>query len=405
MTARDPSAGGETVPPLLSYGFRPFFLAAALWLPASLLLWIWTLAVADPPDFALDPLAWHRHETLFGGVGAILAGFLLTAVPSWTGVPPLRGRPLLLLLLAWLAARPLALWGGTVPAALAALAELAFLGGVLVWVARAVIRAGNRRNLPVVVLVGLFVTGAALSWAEPVLGAPTGALGDRLGLAVILLLLALIGGRIVPAFTRNWMARLGLQTLPAPFGPLDAATLAVWALTLAAWVAAPLAPPVGVLFLVAGFLHAARLVRWQGHRTLAEPLVTVLHLAYAWLPLGAVLHGLALAGLGPDPATTLHAFTTGAIGTMTLAVMTRASLGHTGRPLTADAATVVIYTLVVAGALLRLLAPLAADRTLLLALAAAAWGGAYLLFALRYGPLLVAPRADRPPLSGARGRA
>jgi len=393
------------VTPFLSCGFRPFFLAAALWLPTSLFVWIWTLAVAVPPHFALDPLAWHRHETLFGGVGAILAGFLLTAVPSWTGTSPLSGRPLLLLLLAWLAARLLGLAGGAALVPLAALAELTFLGGVLAWVARAVIGAGNHRNRPVVALVALFVTGAVLSWAEPVLDLPTGALGDRLGLAVILLLLALIGGRIVPAFTRNWMVRLGPRTLPAPFGPLDAATLAVWALVLATWVAAPLARPVGVLFLVAGFLHAARLLRWQGHRTLAEPLVSVLHLAYAWLPLGAVLHGLALAGLGPDPATTLHAFTTGAIGTTTLAVMTRASLGHTGRALTADAATVVIYALVVTGALLRLLVPLAADRTSLLALAAAAWGGAYLLFALRYGPLLTAPRADRPPATGAAGPA
>ncbi len=384
-------AGRENIPPLLSLGFRPFFLAAALWLPLALALWVWILAGGGPAALALDPLAWHRHEMLFGSIGAVLAGFLLTAVPNWTGFAPLRGRPLLALLLAWLGAR-LAALAGPAFLAVAAAAELGFLLALWGWVAVAVVRAGNRRNLPVVLLLGLYVGAAALAWGEG-LGVPVPAgLGHRLGLAVVLLLLALIGGRIVPAFTRNWLNRQGAAALPAPFGPLDAATLAVWALALALWVVAPQALPTGGLLLAAALLHGLRLARWQGHQTLCEPLVWVLHLAYGWLALGAGLLGLALLGVGLDPATSLHALTTGAIGTMTLAVMTRASLGHTGRPLVADRVTVMIYLLVNLGALARLAVPLAPDPQLALAVAALLWGGAYLLFALHYGPMLTAPR-------------
>jgi uncharacterized protein involved in response to NO len=207
------------------------------------------------------------------------------------------------------------------------------------------------------------------------------------------MLIALIGGRIVPSFTRNWLARAGMTTLPAPFGGLDRIALMLWAITLGAWVAGLPAAMVGKLFLISGFLHIARMIRWQGHRTFTEPLVTVLHAGYAWLGLGALLYGLALDDLGLDPPTALHAFTTGAIGTMTLAVMTRASLGHTGRPLVADRATVLIYVLVVGGALLRLAVPLLPFEPLAtLTLAAFLWGGAYVLFFGHYAPFLLRPR-------------
>ncbi len=395
MAPRPDRAGRGDPSPLLSLGFRPFFLAAALWLPLALALWVWILAGGGPAALVLDPLAWHRHDMLFGGIGAVLAGFLLTAVPNWTGLAPLRGRPLLALLLAWLGAR-LAVLAGPAFLPVAAAAELGFLLALWGWVAACVLRAGNRRNLPVVALLGLYVGAAALTWGEG-LGAPLPAgLGHRLGLAAVLLLLALIGGRIVPAFTRNWLNRRGAAALPAPFGPLDAATLAVWALALALWVVAPRAASTGIVLLAAALLHGLRLARWQGHRTLQEPLVWVLHLAYGWLALGAGLLGLALLGVGLDPATSLHALTTGAIGTMTLAVMTRASLGHTGRPLAADRTTAAIYLLVTTGALARLAVPLAADPQVALAVAALLWGGAYLLFALHYGPMLVAPRLPHP---------
>lgn len=382
----------RVVPPWLENGFRPFFLGAALWLPLSLLLWLLALAGRFTPESHFAPAAWHPHEALFGGVGAIVTGFLLTAVPNWTGRLPVRGRPLLLLFLLWLSARVSSLALGSLPP-LAALPDLAFYLLLLGLVTREIVRGHNWRNLPVVAVIALFAVGDLLSQLEALAIAKTGSIGRRLGLAAVLMLIALIGGRIVPSFTRNWLARAGMTTLPAPFGALDRLVLLLWAVTLAAWVAGLPEAMVGKLFLISGFLHIARMIRWQGHRTFAEPLVTVLHAGYAWLALGALLYGLALDGLGLDPPTALHAFTSGAIGTMTLAVMTRTSLGHTGRPLIADRTTVLIYGLVVSGAGLRLAVPLLPfDSLTTLALAALAWGGAYVLFFCHYAPFLLRPR-------------
>lgn len=391
-TRQAPAAEREPVAPFLANGFRPFFLGAAIWLPLSLAVWLAAIAGADVPSTAFAAVAWHAHEALFGGVGAIITGFLLTAVPNWTGRLPVRGRPLLLLFLFWLAARVGGLTLGGVMPFLVALLDAGFFISLALLLAREILSGRNWRNLPVLALIGLFVTGAILSHLDALHLVPTGDFGRRLGLAAVLLLIALIGGRIVPSFTRNWLARMGVESLPAPFGGLDRAVLLVWGVTLALWLAEVSAHLSGTLFLVSGFLHVARMIRWQGHRTFAEPLVTVLHAGYAWLGVGALLYGLALDGLGPDPVTALHAFTTGAIGTMTLAVMTRASLGHTGRPLTADRATVAIYLLVTVGAILRLLVP--GEPLFGLTLAAIAWGGAYLLFAVHYAPMLLQPRIE-----------
>lgn len=391
--------------PFLQNGFRPFFLGAAVWMPTALLLWLAALAGVVPTAGHFAPAAWHPHATLFGGVGAIVTGFLLTAVPNWTGSLPVRGWPLLALFLLWTAARVGNLLAGPDTGGLAAALDVGFFAVLTGLVAREIVRGRNWRNLPVVILVGLFGTGALLSQLAALGWADGGAPGRRLGLAAILLLMALVGGRIVPSFTRNWLARMGVATLPAPFGPFDRLVLLVWAGTLGVWVAGLPDHLAGTLFLASGFLHVARMIRWQGHRTLGEPLVTVLHAGYAWLGVGALLYGLALDGLGPDPATALHAFTAGAIGTMTLAVMTRASLGHTGRPLSADRTTVTIYALATSGALMRLVAPAApADTVVALALAALAWGGAYLLFALHYGPMLVRPRIETGGPEPARPR-
>lgn len=393
-TGREQAAARRRQPcaPWLENGFRPFFLGAAVWLPTALMVWLGGLADAVRPATHFALTAWHQHEMLFGGVGAIIAGFLLTAVPNWTGHLPVRGQPLLALFSLWALARVTGLTAGSTLPWLAALLDLGFLTSLLAFVGREIARGRNWRNLPVVGLLALFVAGAWLSQLDALEFAPAGQFGRRLGLAAVLLLISLVGGRIVPSFTRNWLVRMGVSTLPAPFGLLDKLVLGAWAVTLTAWLTAP-AHVAAVLFLVAGFLHVARMLRWQGHRTFAEPLVTVLHAGYAWLGVGAVLYGLALDGLGLDAATALHALTTGAIGTMTLAVMTRASLGHTGRQLAADAATVCIYLLVTFGAVLRLLAPLG-DYELLLGLAALAWGGAYGLFFLHYAPMLVRPRIE-----------
>ncbi len=380
-------------PAILQNGFRPFFLGGALWLGFATLWWLHLYAGgAGLARFA--PLAWHQHAMLFGGVGAIVVGFVLTAVPNWTGRLPVTGLPLVGLLAAWLAARVANLVGAVLPAWLPMALDVGFLAAFAAIVTTEVVVGRNRRNLPVVALVALIAL-AAFGSHLATLGVPVdGDTARRLALAAILGLIGVVGGRIVPSFTRNWLVKRGAVRLPTAPRRFDHAALVVLGVALAAWVVAPTSAVTAVLALAAGTLHAVRLARWRGHATLAEPLVTILHVGYAWLPLGLVLLGLerfvpALAVLSGE-----HALAAGTIGTMTLGVMTRTSLGHTGRTSTAGPTTVAIYVLVTAGALLRVVAfalpwpPIAA-----LGAGGACWAGAFLLFAVRYAPILGRPRS------------
>ena len=386
-----------SAPPVLQHGFRPFFLLAALWAPAALALWLGALAGGPAPPTALPLAAWHPHELLFGYAGAVVTGFLLTAVPGWTGRLPVAGAPLLGLCLLWLAARLAGLVSGAVLPLAAVVLDPAFWAVLAAAMGREIAIGRNWRNLPVIGLVGLLGIACLLSASEA-LGTGTGPLGRRLALAVLLVLMGLIGGRVVPSFTRNWLARRAAPRLPAAFGPVDRAALALLVAAVALWVALPESPIAGGLLAVAGLATLVRLARWQGAATGAEPLVAVLHLGYGWLGAGLLLHGLGiLFPDGPGRLATLHALTAGAIGTMTLAIMTRATLGHTGRALTADRATVAIYVLVQAGAALRVGAPiLPADYAACLTVAALLWGGAFALYLVRYGPMLLGPRAAGP---------
>ena len=396
MTAisRDAAAGSgrrRSVPAVLSHGFRPFFLlaalAAALMVPAWLAMFAHGLAPAGP----LDPLAWHAHEMVWGYLAAVIAGFLLTAIPNWTGRLPVAGPALALLVALWLAWRlallllPYPVWAAAI--------DLAFLPVLLLAALREVQAAGNRRNLPVVGLIGLFAAGNLVFHLEPWLPFRPGA-GIDLALAVAALLIALIGGRIIPSFTHNWMNRRGLRPRPVPFGTFDKAVLAGTGIALVAWLVAPEWRGGGVLLLAAAAAHLARLARWQGHRCLRDPLLAVLHLGYLWLAVSLGLMGMA--AVVPDlvPASAaLHALTAGAIGTMTLAVMTRASLGHTGRALQADGWTTACYALVTLGAVARVAAPwCGADYLPALMLGGTAWAAGFGLFALRYAPILLGPR-------------
>jgi uncharacterized protein involved in response to NO len=241
----------------------------------------------------------------------------------------------------------------------------------------------------------LLLAGNALVHAEALGWSTTAALGNRIGIATLLMLISFVGGRIVPSFTRNWLSKQQPgAAAPASFDAVDRVALALTGLALAAWAAAPDAALAPMAELAAGFAIAIRLARWRGRSTWREPLVLVLHVGYSWLALGFIL--LALSRFIPSlpPTAALHALTAGAIGTMTLAVMTRASLGHTGRALTAGPGTVAIYGLVNLSALLRLAAPFgASEYLLLLSLAGAAWVAAFGLFMLIYGPALTQPRS------------
>ena len=382
-------------PALFSYGFRPFFLFGAIWMALAPLLWIQAYLAGSAMVGTAPALAWHVHEMLFGAIGAIVAGFLLTAVPNWTGRLPVRGASLMALFALWAAGRAAMLAYGLL-GPVAGIAACAFPVVFAILIAREVITGGNTKNLPVCILSGLFALADIGFHIALVTGADW-QLAVKLAIAVIALMIALIGGRIVPSFTRNWMIQAGRggTPLPAPMDRFDGACLAAAGLALAAWLAAPYDWFTGALLLIAGGLHAIRLARWKGWRTGSDPLVAILHAGYAWLPIALMLLGLAALLPGLVPATAaLHALTAGAMGTMTLAVMTRASLGHTGRDRHADIWTVAIYVLVLAGALLRVAAPLAPGELQYtgLGIAALVWSGAFALFALRYGPMLVSPR-------------
>ena len=386
---------------LLSAGFRPFFLLSATWAALAVPLWLAFLAGAGTVPTLLPPPIWHAHEMVFGYAAATAAGFLLTAIPNWTGRMPLQGGPLAALVGLWIAGRVAEFVSARIGAPAAAVLDLSFPVAFLVAVAREIVAGRNWRNLPMVAALTLLLVGNSLVHLEALGWAETGELGNRLGIATLLMLITLVGGRIVPSFTRNWLTKnLPGAATPASFGWIDRAALLTTALALADWVAVPAAPWTPWVELIAALALGMRLVRWRGAGAWREPLLWVLHLGYGWLALGFLL--LAVNGIMPlVPATAaLHALTVGAIGTMTLGVMTRASLGHTGRPLVAGSGTTTIYALVTVAALLRLLAPLAgADYLLLLSLAGAAWSGAFGLFVFLYGRPLATPR-----VSGAAAR-
>jgi uncharacterized protein involved in response to NO len=380
--------------PLLSAGFRPFFLAAATWSAVSLAAWLSLLAGGIDLPSRFDPLSWHIHEMLFGFIMAAVGGFLLTAIPNWTNRAPVAGTPLVVLVALWLLGRVACLISASIPGWLAPLADLAFAVALEVVAARELVAVGNRRNYPllapvvVLAIANLLMHLQALGVAIPI------GLGWRLGVSAMIALISVIGGRIVPAFTRNWLTARGASRLPPPAGILDRITLGTLVAGMIAWTFLPDWKPVGVLLLVAAVLNAARLGLWRGVATLPEPLLLILHVGYLWLVVGVTLLGLSLFTDVVPSAAAVHALTAGAMGTMIIAVMTRATLGHTGRTLNADAATMAIFALVSAAAVLRIVGAWPVDaHASLIEVSGLAWIGAFALFLAKFGPMLLARRA------------
>jgi uncharacterized protein involved in response to NO len=383
----------------LSVGLRPFFLAAGAWACLAMGLWLGVLSGLPQPPTHFAPSVWHAHEMIFGYAAAAIAGFVLTAVPNWTGRPPRRGPVLAGLFVLWLAGRGAVAFSaviGPFPAALIDCAFLAVLAGLL---AADILRAGNRRNLVIVLaLLLLFSANLAVHLGEGLSGGGTsggqGAFGLRLGLAVIVLLITVVGGRITPAFTGNWLKRKGETAPPAPAGRIDGLALAAGALALAAWSVLPGHAASALLLVLAGILHGLRLARWRGLATLSEPLVWILHLGYAWVALGLLGLGLAHWLPVPGPGAALHVLAAGAVGTMTMAVMTRATLGHTGRALAAGPGTLRAYLLVIAAAAARVGAGFAGGLEGAMTMAAGGlWVAGFGLFVILYGPMHLGPAA------------
>ena len=380
-----------TGPALFSNGFRPFFLLGAIYAGLAVLVWMPVFAGELTLLTAFAPRDWHVHEMLYGYVPAVVTGFLLTAIPNWSGRLPLQGTPLIVLLLVWIAGRAAVTFSAVIGWLPAAAIDGAFLVLVGAAATREIVSGGNWGNLRVVSLVAVFATGnVAFHLEAHVSGAAD--YSTRVGLAAVVMMIGLIGGRVVPSFTRNWLVRQNPGRLPAPFGRFDAVTIAASAATLALWVALPNAPVTGAVLLGAGVLHLVRLSRWAGDRTLRDRLVLILHLGYAFIPLGFLLTGAAAFGF-VAPAAGVHAWAGGAVGTMTLAVMTRASLGHTGHALQASWGTQAIYAAIVIAALTRVAAALLPAQAYgLLALAALLWSAAFLGFGAIYGPIVMRGR-------------
>lgn len=379
-------------PALWSRGFRPFFLAAALWAVAAIGVWppFFMGEIAIPTAFS--PVDWHVHEMIYGYGSAVVVGFLLTAIPNWTGRLPVAGWPLALLVGLWVSGRIAVFFSAEVGWLLAALLDTAFLLIFAIVAAREVFAGRNLRNVKVVVLV-LALAVANASFHFEAITSGTAVFSSRAGLAVIVFLILLIGGRVVPSFTHNWFARQNIATRPAPFGRPDGMVMLMSGLALISWIADPDGNLTGILSLIVGLANFWRLSRWRGWRAWSDRLVLVLHVGFFFATLGfLVASAYALAPRLVPPAVAVHVWAIGAIGAMTLAVMSRATLGHTGQVLAASPATQFIYLAVVVAMALRVAMEFVPNLSVPMMYGAAiAWVAAFTGFATVYGPMLARP--------------
>jgi uncharacterized protein involved in response to NO len=317
---------------LFSYGFRPFFLFGAIQAGVMIPLWLALFAGDISLSTAFAPRDWHIHEMLFGYVGAMIAGFLLTAVPNWTGRLPIHGLPLAILFSTWLAGRFAVSFSGIIGWSAATAVDCLFLVLLAAAAAREIVAGRKWGNLKVVSIVSQLAIANAAFHVEAHLW-DIAEYSTRAGIALVVTLVGVIGGRIAPSSTRNWLARQEQGRMPVPFRRFDAVTMVAGAVAMVVWVVIPQGRLAAAALCLAGALHLVRLTRWAGDRP--DRLVLILHVADAFVPAGFFLVGLSAFDLAA-PGAGIHAWTGGAIGTMTIAVMTRASLGHIGRPLSAS---------------------------------------------------------------------
>lgn len=390
QVSESPSYQGVAV---FSYGFRPFFLGAALFAGVAIPVWILVLAGVGDSTFLYPARDWHVHEMVFGFLPAVITGFLLTAIPNWTDRPPIRGYELMLLFTLWLAGRLLIAIPWFTPL-VSAIVDVGFLVAVagLVW--REIAAAKSWDRAPMGVLVSLLACANILFHVLTLSGMAADRT-ERAAIGMVMMLLTLIGGRLIPTFTDELLVESGRAERPAPFSRYDGLSIALVGFAVVSWIVQPHSMVTGWMFVTAGLANLGRLARWYGWLTSREPLVLILHVGYGWFALSLLILGGSILEIGLPAEDAVHAFTAGAVGAMTLAVMTRASLGHTGRPRRAGPLTVCIYMLVNVGAVLRVFGPMTGLSTnLVMGVAAGSWSGAYLLFAMVYGPFLLRPSLD-----------
>ena len=390
-------SGIKLVP--FAYGFRPFFLVAGLFAAASVTAWLWVYGAGAFPDPRMPPPFWHAHEMIFGFVAAAVAGFLLTAVPSWTGSRGFSGLPLIVLTALWLAGRVAFSLGDALPLSLLAALELAFLPGVMLLVAPTLFRSSNRNTRLLLVLFTFWAMDALFLYGIATGDIAVSAAALRGALGLVLVLITVIGGRIVPAFTRNAIAQSGEDAVIRSHSSAEKLVVPVMLGYAIADAVAPAGAATAWIAVLAAALQAWRLSGWQGLRTAKQPIVWILHVAYLWLPVGLALKAAFLLGGFAWAAYWQHALGAGAAGTMILAVMTRAALGHTGRPLRAHPLTAAAYWLLTAAVAARVFGPASIPEhyTAVVMTAGTLWLTAFLLYVAVYAPILLTPRADGNP--------
>ena len=383
---------------LFNYGFRPFFLLAGLYAVIAMLIWLMIHMTGFWPIDSATSYLWHAHEMLFGFVGAAIAGFLLTAVPSWTGQRGFCGWPLIILVMVWLGGRIVLPFYGYISSVLIAFVDLAFFPVLGFLLAPSLLRGKSRNLVFLLFLLFLFSANLIFHMALAQNNVAFASFGLLFGINIILLIITIIGGRIVPAFTLSAIRRTDDTFVIMPFPALDRIAIASILIVLITDLLWPYSTAAGWLALIAALIHTMRFARWKTLRGLGEAIVWILHIGYAWVIIGLALKGLFLLTGATFSAAWLHAFTTGAFATMIMAVMTRAALGHTGRPLIAPPLIVVSYVLITLAAIVRVSGPAFPDVYLFnMAISGLLWIGAFTLFLVVYTPILIGPRADGKP--------
>jgi len=383
--------------PLFAYGFRPFFLASGLYAIIAMAAWLATLLGLGSLPVALTPITWHGHEMIYGFAAAAVAGFLLTVTPKWMETSAIRGPMLAGLLALWFAGRVVHWLSALLPIALVAVVDLSFLLLLVIVVARPILATGNKRQLIFVPVLGAYWLGNLLIHLNLAgVGSTLGYKGLMLGAYALAMLIAIIGGRIIPSFTANYLQARGSEIEIVLVSRIDKVAMLATAIVLVADLFLLRGAVSGSLFLALALLHLKRWLNWHPASTRTEPILWVLHTGYAWLVVSFALIALSdLTQLFPRTGA-FHGLTVGAVGSLMLAVMTRAALGHTGRPIKAAPVIVFAYGLITAAALARVVAmalPQLDPLTMLLA-SGAMWIGAFAIFVGVYAPILLRPRID-----------
>ncbi|MCT7664033.1 NnrS family protein [Shinella kummerowiae] len=390
-----PRGLSRTGPVLFSYGFRPFFLGGALWAIAAMGLWIAAITGHITIAETYGAPNWHAHEMLFGFASAVLAGFLLTAVPNWTGRLPVSGWPLAGLFALWCAGRIALLASDTIGVAVAATIDALFLPVLLAICTREVVAGRKWKDLKVMAGLAALSLANALYHVAAIHGGHD-PMATRLAVAAYVVLVMIVGGRIIPSFTRNWLNKFGRTDFPVPYNSYDMVVILAGTGTLGLWAVLPERPSTAAAGAVAAALHCIRLHRWRGWTVARDRILVILHIAYVFIPLGLLAISLSAAGY-LEERSVLHLLSVGAIACMMLAVMTRASLGHTGRALIASKITVASYAALILCALVRPLAEILPDLSpALYAASGLLWIVAFGLYCLEYAPILA--RKRRAPL-------